>query len=99
MSWPVHVAGAIITLFFWYELVTSMDVEVKGGFLSSAKIPAAVVVVVVSFFEYSTSAVRAAGLYSVYALVNKYDRSDFLEANTPPYAIPSPAAASVIWWF
>jgi hypothetical protein len=72
MSWPVHISGAIITLFFWYELVTSVDLEANTGFLTSAKIPAAITIFIMNAVEFSTSALRAAGFYSVFLLINKF---------------------------
>lgn len=72
MSWPVHISAAIITLFFWHELVTTTKIQVNTGFLSSAKIPAAVVIVIMVAVEFLTSGLRAAGFYSTFLLVNKY---------------------------
>jgi hypothetical protein len=70
MSFPVHLSGAIITLFFWHELVTSTDLEARSGFLTSGKWPAAITVIIMTVVEFTTSAFRAAGFHSLLLNLN-----------------------------
>lgn len=70
MSFPVHISGSIITLFFWHELVTSTDLDARAGFLTSGKWPAAVTVVIMVVVEFTTSAFRAAGYHSLLLNLN-----------------------------
>jgi hypothetical protein len=70
MSWPLHVAVAILVIFFWMELVASRNIKTSAGFLTTKKWPAAIVIILVILAEYTTAGMRAAGLTSAISNIN-----------------------------
>eukprot|EP01122_Echinamoeba_exundans_P003428 TRINITY_DN13530_c0_g1_i1.p1 TRINITY_DN13530_c0_g1~~TRINITY_DN13530_c0_g1_i1.p1 ORF type:complete len:481 (+),score=34.81 TRINITY_DN13530_c0_g1_i1:114-1556(+) len=70
MSWPLHVSSCIIVVFFWWELAVRTKLNIKSGFLTSGKYPAVASIVIMCLVEYSTAAMRAAGLYSAFLSLN-----------------------------
>lgn len=84
MHWPIHLATAIIVLFFWIELTSKTNVNASGGFLTSGKAPAAIAISIVIIVEFATSAIRAAigpllGLFYVTA----YAETNHLHSGAP----------------
>lgn len=61
MHWPFHIASAILVIFFWLELTSQSNVQTQAGFLTTRRWPAAIIIILVTIAEFTTSAVRAAG--------------------------------------
>lgn len=70
MSWPIHLSSCSIVVFFWWDLVAKTKINIRSGFLTAGKYPAAVMIVIMCLVEYSTAALRAAGFYSSFLNLN-----------------------------
>jgi hypothetical protein len=60
MHAPLSGAGSIIVILYWHELVSSQSIDVSG-FLTSSRIPAAIIIVILVLIEAITASFRASG--------------------------------------
>jgi hypothetical protein len=72
-SWPLHVASCILIVLMWHELVSSSSINVRTqGFLTSSRVPAAIVIFIVCVIEWITACLRAVGLTGFIIYANAY---------------------------
>lgn len=71
-SWPLTAASCVLIVLMWHELVTSSSINVRTGFLTTSRIPAAVIISLVVVVEWATACLRAVGLTGFVLFINAY---------------------------